>query len=126
VAQTRLNDLINTLRPFARSVSATVSPGLRDYYAYQGIGLFGFGFFKREFSNSQELSKEELSRLSRAAQKMKLATFVHDISRVDDLKLVRNTDIRFLNGPAIAPPCDQPRRMSCLTWEDVMTYKVLE
>ncbi len=125
VAQTRLNDLANTLRPFARGVSATVAPGSRDFIAYGGIGLRAIGIAKREFANRQDFQHEDLAHLANAAKLMKLGTFVADVKNIGTLKPAYNANIQQLSGPAIAPVCDEPHGMYRLTWEDVLSYRFL-
>ncbi len=120
VAQTRLNNLVNMLRPFARSVSATVAPGSRDTTAYQGIGLRAIGIGSEEFPNGQQFRLEDAIHLANAARAMRLGTFIYDLKGAEALKYAYAANIQFLSGPAIAPPCDEPRTMSRLTWKEVL------
>lgn len=123
VAQTRLNNLVNTLRPFARSVSATLAPGTRDGDAYQGLGLRAIGLNMDEFQNGRELLPEDGLGLARMAKASKLGTFLYGVRNINELKIVRAAEIQQLSGPAIAAPCEEPRAMRRLTWQEVLADK---
>ncbi|MDE2265866.1 MAG: hypothetical protein KGL29_08205 [Alphaproteobacteria bacterium] len=124
VAQTRLANLTNTLRPFGRSVSATVAPSSRHFAAYQGIGLRAIGLSEQECADGIGLRKEEAVILVTAAKAMKLGTFISTLRKLDTLKTAYAANIQFLSGPAIAPPCDEPQAMSRLTWKEVLSDKI--
>jgi len=49
VAQTKLGNLVNLLRPFGRSVSVTLAPHSHLFRAHQDIGITNIGFAVSEF-----------------------------------------------------------------------------
>jgi hypothetical protein len=118
VAQTRLADITNSVRPFARHVMATVAPGSRSYGAYQGIGLQAMGLDLPEGSHAAQI-EGDIARLALAAKAMKLGTFVNGIASNDVLTIARDTGIRWMSGPAILPPVSTPHGMMRFTPEDL-------
>ncbi|MDE2110526.1 MAG: hypothetical protein KGJ79_05245 [Alphaproteobacteria bacterium] len=123
-AQTKLNNLTNTLRPFGRRVSATVAPGSRYFSAYQGIGLRAIGLSEQERPDQTGLRKEDIAILVAAAKTMKLSSFINTLRKLETLKNAHAANIQFLSGPAIAPPCDELKAMSRLTWKEVLSPRI--
>ncbi|HEY1962315.1 MAG TPA: hypothetical protein VGG69_07855 [Rhizomicrobium sp.] len=123
VAQRRLADLINTMRPFARHVMATVAPGSRAYAAYQGIGLQAIGLEIVQPTLDLRL-EADIARLALAAKGAKLGTFLYGLSSADMLGLAHETGIRWLSGPAIAAPVTQPQPMVRLTWDALVAERM--
>jgi hypothetical protein len=121
VPHPRLNDLANTLRPFARSVSATVAPGTRNFATYQGVGLRGIGFSKQEFTNERPFTADDVTCLVHAARHMKLNSFVLGLRRLSTLQMVHDAGIQMIGGSAIAPAMAEPKGMTRLSWEDIMS-----
>ena len=111
VAQTRLSNMINMLRPFGRSVSATVAPQARVYSAYQGIGLRAIGFDLREFSGGRTFRLQDAEQLARNARYANIGTFVLSVSTAPLLTVMRKAGIQQLSGNAVSPPSDEPDGM---------------
>jgi len=118
VAQTKLADITNALRPFARSVMATVAPGARNYAGYEGIGLQAIGLDLPDGANAARV-EADVARLAIAARTMKLGTFVNGIAAQDTLAIARDTNIRWLSGPAILPLAQKPQAMSRFTIDNL-------
>ena len=121
VAQTRLNNLANILRPFGKSIAASIAPGQRDCFAYQGVGLNAVGIRRRELGINQDYSKADIINLALAAKTVKLATFITDISKIDTLMAAREANIQYLSGTAVCQPVDEPYGMSRLTWDNIQS-----
>jgi hypothetical protein len=119
VAQTRLNNMVNMLRPFARSVSATVAPACRIYGAYQGIGLRSIGLDLREYAGMFQTYEDDLRQLVHMAKAMKLSTFLFNLKRPEMLKSAAASSVQLLGGPLIGSACTEPPGMSRLTWNDI-------
>ena len=124
VAQTRLNNLVNTLRPFARTVSATVAPGTRDYSAYFGIGLRTVGIDCSEVIEGP-MSKDVVLSLIQAAKVMKLGSFLFNVRKLTMLYAAYEAGIQLVSGSALANPCAEPRGMTRLVPEDVIPRALL-
>jgi len=117
VAQTTLNNLLNTIRPFARSVSATVAPRARALEAYQGIGLRGIGLNLAEFPPSDPPRPQDVEQIAAFAHRNNLISFLSSVRNANILKLARDAGIHQLSGPAVVPAMDTPRGMWRLTWD---------
>lgn len=126
VAQTRLSNLVNTVKPFARGVWATVAPHPRVLGAYQGIGLRGLGFDMREFSLYDPLRLDEVEQLVFFARKNSLSTFLGAVQNTNVLKFAQDTNIQHLSGPVIAVAEDEPPGMRRLTWDKFMPQSFVE
>jgi hypothetical protein len=121
IAHTRLNDLSNTLRPFGRSISATVAPGTLNFAPYQGTGLRSIGYNELEFTHDRVLSKDNVLCLAQAAKAAKTAAFVLGIRRLTTLQMAHDAGAQILSGSAISPAMPEPKGMMRLTWDDIMS-----
>lgn len=121
IPHTRLNDLANTLRPFARSVSATVSPDARSLAAYQGIGLRSIGFARHEFTHEHQIKTADIQGLVLSAKTMRLGTFLLGVRQFDVLKSAYETGVQMLSGQAVAAASPEPKGMTRLSWADIKT-----
>lgn len=126
VAQTRLANMVNVLRPFGRSVSATVAPGSRVYNQYQGIGLRSVGLDLREYPGTGFSPVDDLRQVAVGSKAMKLGTFLFDVHNKTTLAAARQANIQMLSGPAIAPPCEVPAGMWRLSWDNVLSERNVE
>ena len=119
VAQSRLANIVNFLRPFARSISATVSPDARSYaafQAYQGIGLRAVGFNLSEFSPQSPLGQHDAEQLSKFTRQFNLGSFLFNVGSKTILKFALDAQIQSLSGSVIAPACAEPSGVWRLTW----------
>lgn len=122
VAHTRLTDIVNTLRPFARCVMATVAPGSRWYAAYQGVGLTAVGMHAAQ-SFAEPGIGADIARLSASARSAQLGSFLFDIAGLDVLERARDLGVRWLSGPVVSPAVERPQAMSRLRWEEIARWK---
>lgn len=125
IVQTRLGDLANSIRPFARSVSATVAPGTRDYGPYQGIGLRAIGYNRRDFQQESQLRQEDFNSLVQNARLLHLNTFLMDVRKLATLQMAHQAGIQMVCGPAILPATPDPKGMRRLTWEEIVNSHTL-
>ncbi|MDR3528211.1 MAG: hypothetical protein P4L57_13130 [Rhizomicrobium sp.] len=126
VAQTRLANMVGALSPFGRGTVATISPSLRAYGAYQGIGLKAVGFNLEEFSAATPFCQNDAEQLAHFARRANLGTFLYAVRDKTTLKFAQDARIQFLSGPAIAPTCAEPRGMWRLPWGDVLSKPDME
>jgi hypothetical protein len=129
VGQTRLANLVNTLRPFARSISATISPDSRSYqafHAYEGIGLHAVGFNLREFSPQSPFTQHDAEQLSRFSRQFNFGSFLFNVESKAILKFALDAQIQSLSGSVIAPACGEPQGVWRLTWGEVLAQPVVE
>lgn len=125
IAHTRLSDLTNTLRPFARSVSATVAPGTRNLAPYHGIGLRSIGYNRHDFLQEHLLRHEDVHALVQAARAQRLSTFLLGVRKLNTLQMAHSGGIQMLSGPAILPATPDPKGMMRLTWEEIVNSHTL-
>jgi hypothetical protein len=126
VANIRLTDLVNTLRPFARGVMATVAPGTHDYSAYAGMGLRAIGFHKREFAHEHRFTAQEAAQLAHGAKQMRMNSFMLGIRRLKTLQTAYESGIQMISGPAVASAAVEPKGMWRLAWQDILnTHQML-
>lgn len=125
IAHTRLGDLANTLRPFARSVSATVAPGSHTLVPYQGIGLRAIGFNRHEFIHEHLLHQEDITMLTQVAKAQRMGTFILGIRKLGTLQMAHQNGIQMMSGPAILPATPDPKGMTRLSWEEIISSHTL-
>lgn len=125
VAQTRLADMANTLRPFARCVMATIAPGARWCAAYQGIGLQAIGVDAAQCLPKPGI-ETDIARLSASARSVQLASFLFNVPSARAASLARQMNVRWLSGPAVSPAVQKPRAMRQLRWEEIACRKSRE
>jgi hypothetical protein len=118
VAHTRLADVVNTLRPFARSVMATVAPGSRWYTAYHGIGLQAIGMRAAQCAAGPGL-QAEIAKLTAATRSARLGSFLYDVTSRDVLEMARDRGVRWFSGPAVSPAVQQPQAMTHFRWAEM-------
>jgi|GEM_PF-1655070 len=126
VAQTRLANMVTTLRPFGRGVLATINPTSRAYSAYQGIGLRGVGFNLREFTPQAPFCQNDAEQLAQFGRRSNLTTFLWDVRDKNVLKYAQDASIQNLSGPAVVPASAEPQGMVRLTWGEVLARPDVE
>jgi hypothetical protein len=126
VAQSRLANMATILRPFGRSVSATIAPTDRAFGSYQGIGLHSIGFELREFGPRTPFSQKDTEQLAQFARKSNLGTFLSNVQDRNILKYAQDASIANLSGPIIAPASPEPRGMWRLSWTETLSQPVVE
>lgn len=126
VAQTRLANMITTLRPFGRGVLATINPTSRAYPAYQGIGLRGVGFNLREFTPQAPFCQNDAEQLAQFGRRSNLTSFLWEVRDKNVLKYAQDANIQNLSGPAVAAACAEPKGMLRLTWSEVLSRPDVE
>jgi hypothetical protein len=113
VPQSRLSELVGSLRPFCRIVAAQLPIRAANDSAYLGAGLQAIGVSVAGCA-AAEMGKE-IMRLSHAAKKQQLMTFVLDVPSGEVLQAARALGIHLLSSPLIGSPVSDPapiRRLS--------------
>jgi hypothetical protein len=123
VPQSRLVDIVNTLKPFARGVMATVAPGSRCHAAYHGIGLQGVGMCARQNSGEPGHLEADIARLSTSARSAQLGSFLFDVASPDLLDMAKRIGVRWLSGSALRPAVQKPVAMCRLQWDEIARGK---
>ncbi len=107
VPQSRLCELVGSLRPFARGVIAQVPRDFIGPSAYVGTGLSAIGLSAVQFSGAGNLARD-VAKLSSAAQRLHMKTFVLDIPNVEALQTVCSLGVDIVAGASVGAPLDAP------------------
>lgn len=106
VPQSRLSELVGSLRPFCRGVAAQVPQRTINYSAYLGAGLQAIGL-SIAGSVPAEMGND-MARLYLAVKKQQIRTFVLDVPRGEWLQAARAVGIHLLSSPLIGACVQDP------------------
>lgn len=126
VGQTALANMVMTLNPFGRGVTATVHPATRTFSGYQGIGLKAVGYDLDEFQARNRFTQDDAERLAQFARRNNLGTFLHNVRDKNVLKYAQDAGFQYLSGPAVAASTTEPRGMWRLDWAQVLSKPEVE
>ncbi len=118
VPQTRMNDLVSTIRPFCKAVVAQAPLGAHNHDAYRNVGLQGLGVSLQAPSPVTSL-REDVERVCLAGKNLGLMSFVLDASSADIVQFARDKGARLISGPVIAKEVELPLGMQRLAWSDL-------
>lgn len=121
VGQTRLATSVSLLRPFGRSVWATVAPQCKNLSPYTGVGLHAIGYMQREFGRSGGAGQHEIESLALFARRSNLQTFLCGVQNVNTLKSAQDAGIQFLSGDAVVKASEKPNGIWRLTWDKLLS-----
>ncbi len=99
VPQSRLTELVGSLRPFCRGVAACLSAPPASYGPYLSAGLLGIGL-SLAGADGRDAAVQMLG-LSRAATRQHIASYALNISDKELLQTARTLGINLLSGPMI-------------------------
>jgi hypothetical protein len=117
VPQSRLSELAGSLRSFCRGVAAQLPARLPNYGAYLEAGLQAIGL---SFSGSGAMDLDsELFKLSVAAKRQRIKSFVFDVPHHDLLLSSRALGINLLSSPLVGDALGAPMRVRRLLMQDM-------
>ena len=119
VPQSRLSDLLITVKPFCKAAFAEAACETRIFAAYSNIGLQGLGYSMTRETAGSNVSAD-IHRISTNARRVNLTTFLTGVNSRSTLYAARDAGINMLAGSAIAAPLDMPVALKRLTWQQVM------
>lgn len=118
VPQSRLNELVTTIRAFGRGVTAEVALRNPTLSMYQGIGLHAIGL---NLSAPQDsLTKIEIERLGLSARRLGLLAFMSEVPTPALVAFGRDSGVQWMSGPAIAKPVMEPGPMVRLYTDEIL------
>jgi hypothetical protein len=117
VPQSRLTDLVGSLRPFCRGVAATLPHRTASYSAYFGAGLAALGL---SLSSSGGEMGSEIFKLSIAAKRQHIMSYVLDVPQSDLLQAARGLGVNYLSGPLIGQGGDRPASVRRLAATEIV------
>jgi hypothetical protein len=118
VPQSRLNELVTTVRAFGRGVTAEVALRNPTLAMYQGIGLHAIGLNLSAPTDS--LTRVEIDRLANAARRLGLISFLSDVPSTSLVAFARDCGVQWMSGPAVAASVAKPGPMVRLYTEEVL------
>jgi hypothetical protein len=122
VPQSRLSELVGSLRPFCRGVMAHLPAHLPAHGAYQCTGLQAIGLsLSGAHIGIGEIARG-LSKLAAASKRLQVKSFVMDIPDLDTLIAARDMDIDMLSGPLIGASSARPGLAVRLPFCDIVSH----
>ena len=118
VAQSRLSDLVASLRPFCRGVMAQLPARIPNYGAYLDAGLHAIGLSCSASAGGGEINSE-IFKLGAAARRQRILSFVLDIPNDETLQSARECGIGLMSGPLIGGATTRPGSIRRLTVEEI-------
>ena len=121
VPQSRLSELVSALRPFCRGVAAhlPVPARIPDFGAFPGAGLQAIGLsFPPSGVGGTEMNNE-LFKLSHAAKKQRIKSFVFDVPDHGLLRSLRDLSISHISSPLVGEALDTPMPIKRLLMRDI-------
>lgn len=106
VPQSRLADLVGSVRPFCRGVVAQVPPRTATYGAYMGVGLHGVGISAAASSAKETLA--DLAALAAATRRQRMVSFCLDVASEEVFAAARANGIGLVSGAVIGAPQPAP------------------
>jgi len=120
VPQSRLSELVGSLRPFCRCVMAQLTARVANYGAYLGAGLHAIGLSLPAPGVSEIEIDSEISKLSVAAKKQQIMSFVLDVPNAALLLSARECGINLLSSPFIGEARNAPTPIKRLPAQDIV------
>lgn len=124
VPQSRLSELVGSLRPFCRGVMAYLPARIPSYAAYQGAGLSAIGLSLSAGILANTEMGSEVFKLATAAQRLHLKSFVLDIPNCDMLLSAHRLKVNTMSGSMIGRPTAQPDPVRRLPLTEIVTREM--
>jgi hypothetical protein len=118
VPQSRLSELIGSLRPFCRGVATQLPARIANYGAYQGAGLFAIGLSLSGIGGGE--MDNEIFKLCVAAKRQGLRSFALDVPNEELLRAAHAHGINILSSPLIGAAQDKPAPIRRLLASDLL------
>jgi hypothetical protein len=126
VPQSRLSELVGSLRPFCRSIVACLPARMPSYAAYQGAGLsaIGLSLSASTFANTEMGS--EVFKLAAAAQRLQLRSFILDVPNCDMLLSAHRQKVNAMSGHMFGKPVPVPEPVKRLSLAEIVARGIGE
>jgi len=119
VPQSRLSELVGSLRPFCRGVMAQLPARTANYGAYDAIGLYAIGLNLSSPDAAGTEMESEIFKLCNAARKQRILSFILDVPSGELIKVARAMGANLLSSPLIGAPAGQPGFVARLSMETI-------
>lgn len=114
VPQSRLSELVASLKPFCRGVVAQLPARTANYGSYLSAGLHGIGLSLSAENTWETEMLSEVFKLAVAAGKQQIMSFVLDVPNANMLLAARSHGATFISGPMIGPVAQLPGQVRLL------------
>ena len=119
VTASRLSDFVNALRPFGRVIATAVS-GVKNFSAYQNIGLSGVALDVGKLPEDPARQRSDILHVAQAGRSFKLGALLYGVTDIEIINFANAADIRLFHGPAIGAALLAPRRMTRLERKQIL------
>jgi hypothetical protein len=119
VPQSRLSELVGSLRPFCRGVVAQLPARIANYGAYQGIGLHAIGLSLSSATAAGTEMGSEIFKLNLAAKRQGIVSFVLDVPTEELLRTSRELGVNLLSSTLIGGSQNTPGPVRRLFLRDI-------
>jgi hypothetical protein len=120
VPQSRLSELVATLRPFCRGVVAHLPARIPSYGAYHCAGLTAICLSLAAAGVGETEMSSEVFKLATASTRLHLKSFVLDVPNIDALIFARDMKINMVSGPLIGAASANPGTVVRLSLREIM------
>lgn len=117
VPQSRLLELVGSLRPFCRGVAVELPPHLPSYGVYQGCGLHAISL---PLSHGEARTmKRDIAKLCMIARSLNVKSVVYDVPSADILYAAREQGATAVSGSCAGAPRQESAPISRLRLSDM-------
>ena len=124
VPQSRLSELVGSLRPFCRGVAAYLPARIPSYAAYQGAGLSAIGLSLSAGILANTEMGSEVFKLATAAQRLQLRSFVLDVPNCDMLLSAHRQKVNAMSGHMFGKPIPIPEPVKRLPLAEIVSREI--
>lgn len=111
VPQMRMVELVTPLRPHCRTMTARVRLELADFSALKVLGILSVGCDIADTLAPELVVMQRMGRFTRAGEKAHLVTHIRGVRSLSLLSVALGAGFRYLDGDAVSPMVDRPRKI---------------
>ena len=119
VPQSRLSELVGSLRPFCRGVAAQLPARIPSYGDYQGAGLYAIGLSLAPNTFGTADVGSEAFKLCSAVKRLHIRSFILDVPNLETLRAIYALGINVVSSPLLGRPLDAPAPIRRLPAQDI-------
>jgi EAL domain-containing protein (putative c-di-GMP-specific phosphodiesterase class I) len=115
IPQSRLQGLIQSIKPFSRAVMARFKLGQMDFSGFRNIGLFAVGVDIFNDKRNEGKIIEDIERFAHMAEKANLNTYIHGVRTTSLATAAICAGIDYIDGYAISEVVEHPMDIKFMT-----------
>jgi hypothetical protein len=120
VPQSRLTELVASLKPFCRAVTTQLPARIPNCGAYLGAGLHAIGLSLREVETGGGEMSSEIFKLCVAAKRQRVRSYALDVPNLELLRSAYAQGINLMSSPLIGVAQDLPAPLRRLSASDLL------